>query len=259
MKKMSNVAWLFLLLVGFDAQAFYNPTTGRWLSRDPIEERGGASLYDFAANRPLELFDRDGRSYSPWPGHPPLEFPPSNPYGNPLFGPATKFIWAPKPCGKGMRTEFIQVGWWAGKVGFVDSGGLGASDAAECPPFYPSAANGGFEDTPGNGLGLNNPLLYGMSFVVCRVCVEPCCSATEPQGKLRIVSIGPCARYRIPRSRDVDDLSDDLLEGVPADFAQVLSSRFPRVAAGHCFSCRDYLSKPPELRYPPSARGPGFP
>jgi hypothetical protein len=26
------------------AQAFYNPDTGRWLSRDPIEERGGRKL-----------------------------------------------------------------------------------------------------------------------------------------------------------------------------------------------------------------------
>ena len=28
----------------------YNPTTGRWLNRDPIEERGGANLYGFVGN-----------------------------------------------------------------------------------------------------------------------------------------------------------------------------------------------------------------
>ncbi len=32
------------------AHAFYNPTTGRWLSRDPIEENGGLNLYGFLQN-----------------------------------------------------------------------------------------------------------------------------------------------------------------------------------------------------------------
>jgi hypothetical protein len=36
----ASVAYLLLLLVGFDAQAFYNPSTGRWLNRDPIGEAG---------------------------------------------------------------------------------------------------------------------------------------------------------------------------------------------------------------------------
>ena len=46
---------------------YYNPSTGRWPSRDPIEERGGANLYGFvendAANRvdPFGLLD-GGRS-----------------------------------------------------------------------------------------------------------------------------------------------------------------------------------------------------
>src|SRR5688572_24293502 len=39
------------------AQAFYNPNTGRWLSRDPIEERGGKNLYRFAHNRPTWKVD----------------------------------------------------------------------------------------------------------------------------------------------------------------------------------------------------------
>jgi hypothetical protein len=60
MKKMSNIAWLFLLLVGFDAQAFYNPTTGRWLNRDPIEERGGKNLDAFVRNNPTGAIDKLG-------------------------------------------------------------------------------------------------------------------------------------------------------------------------------------------------------
>jgi len=34
---------------------------GRWLSRDPIEERGGLVLYTFVANRPTTLYDALGR------------------------------------------------------------------------------------------------------------------------------------------------------------------------------------------------------
>jgi len=35
----------------------YNPATGRWLSRDPIEEQGGFNLYGFVHNNPLHFFD----------------------------------------------------------------------------------------------------------------------------------------------------------------------------------------------------------
>lgn len=33
-----------------EAQAFYNPTTGRWLNRDPIGERGDLNVYGFVRN-----------------------------------------------------------------------------------------------------------------------------------------------------------------------------------------------------------------
>jgi len=33
-----------------EAQAFYNPSTGRWLSRDPIGEKGGMNLSSFVLN-----------------------------------------------------------------------------------------------------------------------------------------------------------------------------------------------------------------
>ena len=39
---------------------YYVPTTGRWASRDPIEEQGGYNLYAFAANAPIISFDRFG-------------------------------------------------------------------------------------------------------------------------------------------------------------------------------------------------------
>jgi RHS repeat-associated protein len=36
---------------------FYDPETGRWPSRDPIEERGGMNLYGFVGNNGISLHD----------------------------------------------------------------------------------------------------------------------------------------------------------------------------------------------------------
>jgi RHS repeat-associated protein len=41
---------------------FYNDTTGRWPSRDPIGERGGINLYAFVGNCPIDHFDYLGHS-----------------------------------------------------------------------------------------------------------------------------------------------------------------------------------------------------
>ncbi|RRK01340.1 RHS repeat-associated core domain-containing protein [Opitutaceae bacterium TAV4] len=39
---------------------YYNPTNGRWLSRDPIEEVGGIALYGFCENDPINRYDPYG-------------------------------------------------------------------------------------------------------------------------------------------------------------------------------------------------------
>lgn len=36
---------------------YYDPATGRWPSRDPIEESGGIGLYGFVGNDGLNIFD----------------------------------------------------------------------------------------------------------------------------------------------------------------------------------------------------------
>jgi len=40
---------------------YYNASTGRWLSRDPIEEKGGKNHYGFTANNPINYIDTDGQ------------------------------------------------------------------------------------------------------------------------------------------------------------------------------------------------------
>jgi len=48
---------LFIALAVLPASAFYNPATGRWLSRDPIGERGGNNIYAFVQNVPTSKID----------------------------------------------------------------------------------------------------------------------------------------------------------------------------------------------------------
>jgi RHS repeat-associated protein len=45
---------------------YYNASTGRWLSRDPLEEQGSLNLYGFAKNDCVRNFDRDGRELGLW-------------------------------------------------------------------------------------------------------------------------------------------------------------------------------------------------
>lgn len=53
---MLLLALLAVLLVQ-TAQAFYNPSTGRWLSRDPIAEMGGNNLHGMLSNDALNNVD----------------------------------------------------------------------------------------------------------------------------------------------------------------------------------------------------------
>ncbi len=39
---------------------YYNPSTGRWISRDPAAEGAGANLLDFVANSPVSRIDAQG-------------------------------------------------------------------------------------------------------------------------------------------------------------------------------------------------------
>jgi RHS repeat-associated protein len=47
-----------LLYYGFRS---YNPSVGRWPNRDPLEEEGGANLYGFVLNSPVNLVDALGQ------------------------------------------------------------------------------------------------------------------------------------------------------------------------------------------------------
>jgi hypothetical protein len=48
-------------------QCFYNPSSGKWLSRDPVEEKGGQNIYVFAENNPIAHSDFLGLDVHLWP------------------------------------------------------------------------------------------------------------------------------------------------------------------------------------------------
>ena len=51
---LALIVWLFLPQ---SAHCFYNATTGRWLSRDPIGEQAGGNLTTFVRNSPVSAID----------------------------------------------------------------------------------------------------------------------------------------------------------------------------------------------------------
>ena len=53
---------------------YYDPNTGRWLSRDPIEEEGGENLYGFNGNNGVNILDILGLWFSNGSQHSPIVF-----------------------------------------------------------------------------------------------------------------------------------------------------------------------------------------
>lgn len=49
-----------ILLSAQTSLAYYNPNTGRWLNRDPIQEHGGKNLFAFVGNAPAFAMDAFG-------------------------------------------------------------------------------------------------------------------------------------------------------------------------------------------------------
>ena len=60
---LAVTAWL---LVAQTAQCFYNPSTGRWISRDPIHEKGGLNLYSLVGNDGVNRLDKHGLAGWVW-------------------------------------------------------------------------------------------------------------------------------------------------------------------------------------------------
>jgi hypothetical protein len=85
-----------------NATAFYSPNTGRWLSRDPINEKGGRNLYGFLNNDAVDYLDKIGLQCCL------ITYPPGNYGGTP---PAFPSHWSPQghstlSCDNGAYVSF---------------------------------------------------------------------------------------------------------------------------------------------------------
>jgi RHS repeat-associated protein len=100
---------------------FYNPSTGRWPSRDPIKDPTGLNLYGYVDNDPSDYFDTDGQDKSGRP--PPTQPGPGGHGGGPGpgtgggYNPAPPTTEIPNPTGHGF------IIFDSGVSGYVGGGG----------------------------------------------------------------------------------------------------------------------------------------
>ena len=80
---------------------YYSPGLGRWTSRDPIGERGGANSFGFVAGDPCDRVDSIGL-VTAYPGVPGIPFWPPTPPGPP-------FAWPPPSPGSDKATYIGEV------------------------------------------------------------------------------------------------------------------------------------------------------
>ncbi len=99
---------------------YYDPVTGKWPSRDPIEERGGVNLYGFVLNSSINYSDTDGRQiYPPSGSGGPGFYPPSPPlpYLPPITSDGLSYLEGADHYFRGSKKElyvpFVKVdpGW----------------------------------------------------------------------------------------------------------------------------------------------------
>ena len=257
----SIIAVLFVLLTAQIASAYYCPSTGRWLSRDPIGEPGFQALQattiaprvgNSASSQTARWIQRDSTSEKNEPDR--YVFVKNDPESNvDLLGLSSEpdVTWAPAPCPNGWNTIFIQVlyggiGPYSGPR--VDDGSAGYSGGGGkgCPDYNPPGMSPGiFQDSPS---GLTGPV----EFIVCRVCTAPCCinhSVLKHPGHshhpvsnpgYQIMSVGPCVHWKKGDKGDLSDKNDFLTYPyTPQTWLDTMQSQYPNAANGGCTRCKN--------------------
>ncbi len=90
---------------------FYNPSTGRWPNRDPIEEEGGVNLYSFVRNNPVSYTDFLGMALTPYRGYPQWKYAPLKSTRKKIGG-ETEMLWPPTIA----KAPVAQSGGWYVKL-----------------------------------------------------------------------------------------------------------------------------------------------
>jgi RHS repeat-associated protein len=91
---------------------YYDPATGRWPSRDPIEEKGGVNLYGFVGNNGVNRWDLLGLAEYPAKAEPP----PAKDCLNGSWEILVEIEYDPN-TGTGKRRQSIDWSWVQSKPG----------------------------------------------------------------------------------------------------------------------------------------------
>ncbi len=231
---------------------YYNPSTGRWLSKDPLGDIAFLRLQ--AKGKTLDVQQRLAKQSL----LPCYIFVSNDPQSKvDYLGLNTHYTWSPSGCGKDSYTAFIQVVLSTPPI--VDDGSQGTfSDNPKDPPLYPNGgtpigalgSNQSFDDTPGNpNSGIN--LEAGKVFEVCEVCLKQCCSSYKkltghstvvmPFTGLQITHVGPCKVYKVAYAGGDVDLGNPgtavaSTDNPSATFSSAVDAQFPGVLGGKCMN-----------------------
>jgi hypothetical protein len=99
------------LLLPQTAQSFYNPSTGRWLSRDPVNEKGGHNLFALAQNCQVNRIDYLGEAWWNWTVIDLGQRKPTPDRGGHLTGLTSPIKWSVQtslktcPCGYNVQVQ----------------------------------------------------------------------------------------------------------------------------------------------------------
>ncbi|MCG8526731.1 MAG: RHS repeat-associated core domain-containing protein, partial [Opitutales bacterium] len=85
---------------------YYDPETGRWPNRDPLQEDGGVNLYGFVVNNPISLIDILGLQFIDGGFHYVSQANVPAPAGQNDWWGATKWVSKQVPVGKDEIEEF---------------------------------------------------------------------------------------------------------------------------------------------------------
>ncbi len=113
---------------------YYSPELGRWLNRDPIEERGGLNVYGFVGNGVLSSIDPLGLTEVS------VTSSVDNGQGRPVFVVIVQAKNIPEHC----EINFIQFKYTSGWD--LDLGGTGGASIPSLKPFYYDTTDPRFTD-----------------------------------------------------------------------------------------------------------------
>lgn len=122
--------------MGYWGWRYYHPELGRWLSRDPIEEKGGVNLYGFVFNSPVMNFDNFGRGVLILRVPVPPSVPPGAEAGKtvPSVPDIDMLVEADSSCANGcwrlkFLSDYSEIKWWVTHEYIVPHEQLHISDA----------------------------------------------------------------------------------------------------------------------------------